>query len=119
VTAALNRDRKAVNGSRIVVLGVAYKPNVGDLRESPAEPIIEQLTHLGAIVTAIDPHAEVGHFAGVPVRADVDDDLLRTCDLALVVTDHGDFDLAALASKAPRVLDTRNRVPAAPNVEVL
>jgi UDP-N-acetyl-D-glucosamine dehydrogenase len=119
VTAALNRDRKAVNGARIVVLGVAYKPNVGDLRESPAEPIIEQLAQLGAIVTAIDPHAEVDRYAGVPLRTDVDDDLLRTCDLALVVTDHAEFDLAAVADKAPRVLDTRNRVPAAPHVETL
>jgi UDP-N-acetyl-D-glucosamine dehydrogenase len=119
VTAALNRDRKAVNGSRIVVLGVAYKPNVGDLRESPAEPIIEQLGQLGAIVTAIDPHAEVDRFAGVPLRTDVDDDLLRTSDLVLVVTDHAEFDLGAVADKAPRVLDTRNRVPAAPHVETL
>jgi UDP-N-acetyl-D-glucosamine dehydrogenase len=110
VTAALNRDRKAVNGSHVVVLGVSYKPNVGDVRESPAEPVIEQLRQLGAEVTAIDPHVEVETFAGAPLRAEADDDLLAGCDLALVLTDHDAFDFDALAAIAPRVLDTRNRI---------
>jgi UDP-N-acetyl-D-glucosamine dehydrogenase len=58
VTAALNAERKAVNGARVLVLGVSYKPNVGDTREAPAIPVIEQLVGLGAIVTAIDPHVD-------------------------------------------------------------
>lgn len=111
VTATLNRDRKAVNGSRIVVLGVAYKPGVGDLRESPAEPLIEQLLSLGAEVTAIDPHVtEVDTYAGAPLRSNLDDDLLRRCDLAVVITDHAELDLQRVARLAPAVLDTRNRL---------
>ena len=111
VTAQLNAERKAVNGSRIVVLGVSYKPNVGDTRESPAIPVIEQLVSLGAVVTAIDPHVHgVTEFAGARLRADVDDDLLRHCDLALLLTDHDAFDYERIAKLAPRLLDTRNRL---------
>ena len=109
ITATLNTERKAVNGSRIVVLGVSYKPNVGDTRETPASPIIEQLLSLGAVVTTIDAHAGVTEFAGAPLRADVDDDLLRHCDLVLLLTDHDAFDYPRIAKLAPVLLDTRNR----------
>ena len=112
ITAALNEDRKAVNGARIVALGVSYKPNVGDTRETPATAIIEQLTALGADVTAIDAHvADRTSFAGVPLVARGDDDLFRTCDLVVVLTDHDDVDYEAVVKLAPRVLDTRARLP--------
>jgi UDP-N-acetyl-D-glucosamine dehydrogenase len=110
VTAALNAERKAVNGARVLVLGVSYKPNVGDTREAPAIPVIEQLVGLGAIVTAIDPHVDGSpQFAGVHLRPDVDEDLLRTCDLVLLLTDHDELDYEQIAKLAPKVLDTRNR----------
>jgi UDP-N-acetyl-D-glucosamine dehydrogenase len=120
VTAALNRDRKAVNGSKVVVLGISYKPNIGDVRESPAESIIEQLVQLGAEVTAIDPHVELDRYAGATVHTGWDDELLRGCDLALLVTDHDEFDFDALPGLAPRILDCRNRLRTdAGTVEVL
>ena len=107
----LNRDRKAVNGSRIVILGLSYKPNVGDWRESPALPMVEQLVAMGAEVVAVDPHVE-----GVALPADVP--LVRTtaeagldgADLALVVADHAAFDFDEVLRTTPRVLDTRNRI---------
>ena len=120
VAAALNRDRKAVNGSHVLVLGVSYKRNVGDLRESPAASIIEQLQGQGAEVTAVDPHVEEGTYLGAPLRSELDDRLLSGCDLALIVTDHDAFDFRRVTDLAPRVLDTRNRIrPAAATHEVL
>jgi UDP-N-acetyl-D-glucosamine dehydrogenase len=111
VTSALNRDRKAVNGSRIVALGVSYKPNVGDTRETPATAIIEQLTALGAEVTAVDVHVEdATTFAGVPLVATADEQLLRGCDLVVLLTDHDAVDYDAVIELAPRVLDTRARL---------
>ena len=111
VTATLNADRKAVNGSRLVVLGVSYKPNVGDTRESPAVPVVEQLVALGAEVVAIDPHVPgVDHFAGARLLTEVDDELLASSDLVLLLTDHAEFDYDRIVKLSPRMLDTRNRL---------
>jgi len=111
ITAALNQDRKAVNGARIVALGVSYKPNVGDTRETPATAIIEQLAALGAEVTAVDVHVKgATSFAGVPLVATADDELLRTCDLVVLLTDHDAVDYDTVVKLAPRVLDTRARL---------
>ena len=113
VTALLNADRKAVNGARILVLGVSYKPNVGDTRESPAQAIIEQLAILGAELTLVDRFAAAtaDSYAGQPLHADLTEDVLGAADLALIVTDHDALDYAEVAERVPRVLDTRNRLP--------
>jgi UDP-N-acetyl-D-glucosamine dehydrogenase len=110
VGAALNRDRKAVNGAHIVVLGVSYKPNVGDTRETPTIGVIQQLRELGAQVTAVDPFVDGDEFADAPLRTHADAELLGGCDLALVLTDHDAFDYELIAAAPPRVLDTRNRL---------
>lgn len=112
ITAALNADRKAVNGASIVVFGVSYKPNVGDIRETPARPIIEQLTALGAELTVVDRYAaaQFTTLAGVPLEASIAPQLLSACDLAVVITDHDDVDHDEVARLAPRVLDTRARI---------
>ena len=108
VTALLNRHRKAVNGARILLLGAAYKPNVGDIRESPALTIIRLLHELGADLTVADPHVaaldlpgEVGHLDDVAV-----DDIAGS-DLVVILTDHDAFDYDAISAHAPLVLDTR------------
>jgi UDP-N-acetyl-D-glucosamine dehydrogenase len=121
VTARLNDDHKSVNGSRIVVLGVSYKPNVGDTRETPARPLVEQLLHLGAEVTVVDGFAaSAGTFAGAPIEAKAGDELLSGSDLVVVITDHDDIDYDRVAELAPRVLDTRARLePRHTNVERL
>jgi UDP-N-acetyl-D-glucosamine dehydrogenase len=110
VTAALNRHRKAVNGSSVMVLGASYKPNVGDTRESPVEAIVEQLRGLGAEVTVVDPHVSADSYAGARLVAEVGTTDLTATDLVLLLTDHDDFDYAAIAAHAPLLLDTRNRV---------
>jgi UDP-N-acetyl-D-glucosamine dehydrogenase len=113
VTAALNRDSKAVNGARIVILGISYKPNVGDARETPASPLIGQLGDLGAEVIAVDPHVDEAVELGHPrakLVAGYDDELLAGCDLAVIVTDHDAFDYERIVRAAPRVLDTRDRI---------
>jgi UDP-N-acetyl-D-glucosamine dehydrogenase len=117
-TAVLNDVRKPVKGSRIVVFGVSYKPNVGDAREAPSLPLIQALVGLGAEVTAVDPlvrppvallHANARLVTAVDLASE-------PCDLAIVVTDHDAFDYDAIAA-LPLVLDTRNRLDTSrPNV---
>ena len=121
VQAALNRDRLAVNGARILILGLAYKPGTSDARESPALEVVELLLALGAQVCAVDPYVErVSLDPGVE-RVELTVDEVRRADLVLILTDHPQFDYALVAQEARRVFDTRNRMRSfgGRNVEVL
>ncbi|HET9442270.1 MAG TPA: nucleotide sugar dehydrogenase, partial [Acidimicrobiales bacterium] len=109
VTVALNRHRLAVNGSRILLLGLAYKANTGDARESPAAVVAERLLDLGADVRAADPHVRPAQFESIP-RVDCTTEEVASADLVVVLTDHDDFDFDLVASHARLVLDTRRRV---------
>ena len=105
---ALNSAKKAVNGSRVHVFGVAYKRDVNDLRESPALDIMELLSRRGATVTYTDPYIpsfEHGTLAlsSIDVAA-----AAASSDCALIVTDHKVFDYPAIAKAFPLVVDTRN-----------
>jgi nucleotide sugar dehydrogenase len=104
----LNTHKKPVNGSKIVILGLSYKKNTGDVREAPAERIIELLTHLGAEVSAADPHVSDHQWPANAIRVDLNRDGIDSFDLAIVVTDHDDFDAQVLTTSATPVLDTRN-----------
>jgi UDP-N-acetyl-D-glucosamine dehydrogenase len=111
VTRGLNQQRKAVNGSKVVVLGVAYKRDIDDMRESPALGIIEKLQALGAEVSFCDPHVDRVHFedrnewmSGVPLT----EELIKAADCAIIVTDHRKFDYPWIADRAKLVVDTRN-----------
>ncbi len=109
ITALLNGFRKAVNGSRILVFGLAYKKNSSDARESPAVKICELLLALGADVRAVDPHVVSLHSAveiALAQRCTLED--IASADLAVILTDHDDFDYELIA-KAALVLDTRHR----------
>jgi UDP-N-acetyl-D-glucosamine dehydrogenase len=112
VTMALNRDRKSVNGSKVVVLGVSYKPNVGDAREAPALPLIELLVGLGASVVAVDPHVEeqLALPEGVAQESATTPELIASADLVLIVTDHDAFDYDEVVRRSQRILDTRHRI---------
>jgi UDP-N-acetyl-D-glucosamine dehydrogenase len=106
---ALNEDRKAVNGSRILVLGVAYKKDIDDMRESPALDVIRLLEERGAHVDYHDPwvpkFSEHGQArSGVPLSAEVVD----AADAVVVVTDHSNVDYQFLLDHAKLVIDTRN-----------
>ncbi|RME29143.1 MAG: nucleotide sugar dehydrogenase [Deltaproteobacteria bacterium] len=118
ITESLNRRRLPVNGSRILLLGLSYKRNSGDARESPAIPIARQLDGLGAHVRAADPHVNE-HIVDCPaVRVDATVAEIEAADLVVLVTDHDDFPYEAVASHAKAVFDTRHRLRG-PNVEHL
>jgi UDP-N-acetyl-D-mannosaminuronic acid dehydrogenase/UDP-N-acetyl-D-glucosamine dehydrogenase len=106
----LNRDRKSINGSRVLLLGLAYKPNSGDLRESPAVEVARLLAELGAKVEAVDPLVDP---AIVPMYVDLilpaAEDFARA-DLIVVLTDHDHIDWTQVALNEDRILDTRNRL---------
>jgi UDP-N-acetyl-D-glucosamine dehydrogenase len=106
ITRALNSQRKSVKGSRVHVVGVAYKADVGDLRESPALKLIELLRDEGAEVSYHDPHvAELPEHA--LTSADLDGSV-GEADCVAIVTAHSGIDYAELAEKAQLVVDFRN-----------
>jgi UDP-N-acetyl-D-glucosamine dehydrogenase len=116
VTTALTEDEKPVKGSDLLVLGVAYKPDVDDIRESPALPLIKNLQELGANVRYHDPHIdEFPSLRDYPdlhmVSVDLSDDLLAGQDAVIVITDHSAYDFDRIAEQAQLIVDTRNTVP--------
>jgi UDP-N-acetyl-D-glucosamine dehydrogenase len=119
LTLALNRRRQAVNGSRILLLGLSYKANTGDDRESPAVVVAERLLTLGADVRVADPHVIQDHINGNVERVEVTTEELAEADAVILLTDHDAFDLLAVQAHARYVLDTRRRIPAGPQVEYL
>lgn len=108
-TEALNEDKKCVNGARICVLGVAYKSNVDDVRESPAHEIINDLRKLHADLSFCDPYVDSYSVEGTSVeavdQAEVED---GDYDAGLIVTDHDRFNWEELAGKFPLIVDTRD-----------
>jgi UDP-N-acetyl-D-glucosamine dehydrogenase len=116
---ALNRERKAINGARVLLLGLAYKANTGDARESPATTVAERLLALGADVRAVDPHVTLSHVDGRVMRTELSPEELQQADAVVLLTDHAAFDYDAVAEHARYVFDTRRRLAPAPNVEHL
>jgi UDP-N-acetyl-D-glucosamine dehydrogenase len=122
VAEALNSRRKAVNGSNVLIVGVAYKRDIDDLRESPALDVMGLLHAKGARVSYTDPHIpEVdarswsGQYALRSVPAT--DETFGQYDCIVIVTDHKDFDYRAMVERADIVVDTRNAIKfSAPNV---
>jgi UDP-N-acetyl-D-glucosamine dehydrogenase len=109
ITTAMNEAGKCLNGSRILIVGVSYKHDVGDLRESPAIDIIELLHERKAYVDYADPYIPTLHLAGTTLTSvPLDDDHLGSADCVVVVTDHRVFDYTYLARTASLVVDTRN-----------
>ncbi|WP_129629624.1 nucleotide sugar dehydrogenase [Candidatus Oscillochloris fontis] len=110
VVRALNRQRKALNGSRIILLGVAYKPDVDDYRESPALKVLELLAQDGAEVIPCDPHVTTftSHHGQRYTTTPLSADLLRECDCAVIITNHSAFAYEEIVRLAPAVVDTRN-----------
>ncbi len=107
---ALNKQKKAINGSKVLVLGVAYKKDIDDLRESPALTIIELLQKEGATVSYNDPYFP---FVGRGRKYDLQMkcaplDNLAQYDCVLIVTDHTDYDYKKIVSESKLVVDSRN-----------
>lgn len=106
----LNEDRLAVNGARILILGVAYKSGVDDMRESPALDVIAGLRERGGDIRYHDPFVpECEVLPGEPMKSvDLTDEELKSSDLVVVLTDHANVDYDRVVRVGPRVFDTRN-----------
>ena len=105
----LNEDRLAVNGARILILGVAYKKDVGDMRESPAIDVIGTLARRGAEIAYHDPYVDECEIDGVLYKnSDLTDEAIAAADIAVILTDHTTVDYARLAEKGRRIFDSRN-----------
>jgi UDP-N-acetyl-D-glucosamine dehydrogenase len=109
VTMGLNTRSRPVSGSRVLLLGLAYKKNTGDLRESPALAVAEGLRRLGADVRAVDPHAEPLRIPPGIGLVRLDEHELRSADVVVILADHDVFDFELVAEASSYVLDTRNR----------
>jgi UDP-N-acetyl-D-glucosamine dehydrogenase len=106
---ALNQDRKAVNGSRILVLGVAYKKDIDDMRESPALDVIRLLEQQGAQVSYHDPFVPSLKEDGRTINsAALTDAELENADAVVIITDHTSVDYQRVVNRARIVIDTRN-----------
>ncbi|MFC1605439.1 nucleotide sugar dehydrogenase [Pseudomonadota bacterium] len=113
VTEALNSQAKAVKGSRILVLGLAYKKNVDDIRESPSVEIMQQLREQGARVEYCDPYfPEFPHMKRYKFdlhTKELSKETLEACDCVVIGTDHDLFDYELIMRHAPLLVDTRGR----------
>ena len=116
LTLALNRHKLSVNGSRVLLLGMAYKRNTGDIRESPGVVIAQSLSALGADVRVVDPHVLPGTTELFQIELTADE--VEEADAVVLVTDHDAFDYDMLRERARYVLDTRNRI-SGPRIESL
>ncbi|MFE5854114.1 nucleotide sugar dehydrogenase [Streptomyces sp. NPDC056500] len=135
---ALNERRRSVKGSRVLLLGLAYKKNTGDARETPTARVAELLTRMGAEVRAADPHVAVGAHIPEPIiagqqaaeydrhgdplaavrRVEATPEELAAADAVVLLVDHDAFDYETVELHARYVLDCRNRLSGA-NVDVL
>ena len=106
---ALNEERKSVNGSRVLVLGVAYKRDIDDIRESPALDVIKLLEEQGAEVSFHDPYVKSFREDGTThTGVELTDAVLAGSDAVVIVTDHGSVDYQRVVMLASIVVDTRN-----------
>jgi len=115
VVRGLARENKSINGARVLLLGVAYKANTADIRETPARTIIDLLQARGAVVAYHDPHVPTLGFGVESVP--LDEQLLRSMDASILVTDHESIDLNAVARWSAYVLDTRGAMRKAGIIE--
>jgi nucleotide sugar dehydrogenase len=104
----LNADGQAVHGATILLLGVTYKPNIADQRESPATPLAGRLSALGATVMYHDPHVESWTVGDIEVaRTDDLEGAAAAADLVILVQNHREYDADHLAGVSKRFFDTR------------
>jgi UDP-N-acetyl-D-glucosamine dehydrogenase len=113
ITDALNAHGKSIKGARILILGVAYKKNVSDYRESPAFDVMEELLHKGAKVTYCDPYVPSFEHMQLKMKSvRLAPAVLRKADCVVIITDHDCFDDELIVRHARLVVDTRNAVKA-------
>ena len=104
----LNTDAKPLNGARVLLLGVTYKTDIADQRESPARPIARKLAQRGAVLSYHDPFVDSWQIDGKEVRRAASPD--EPADLTILLQPHSEYDLAAIAAKAHLLFDTRGKI---------
>ena len=114
----LNARGKALHGASVLVLGVAYKKNSNDARETPATELIRSLLELGAVVAYHDPHVERYELDHSAERVNLTRERCASADVVVLVTDHDDVDYQMVLSESSYIFDSRNRL-SGPNVEPL
>jgi UDP-N-acetyl-D-glucosamine dehydrogenase len=110
VIEGLNRLGRPVLESRVLLLGLAYKKNSSDARESPARQVARQLASLGARVSAADNYVQADALNGEVARVSVTADVVREADAVVILTDHDGVDYGLVEREARWVLDCRNRL---------
>ena len=106
----LNDDSKSLRGSRILLLGLSYKRDTGDVRESPSLQVAKLLRQEGAIVSAADSHVPDHLWPAGVDRVSLDEQTLAGSDIAVLLVDHSDFDYELLDAASVPILDTKNRL---------
>ena len=116
---ALNSQKKAINGSRIHIFGVAYKKDVGDMRESPALDVLELLHRRGAVLSYTDPHVPTLDHGELSMKSVPEAEASRdSIDCAVICTNHSAFDYVEMPNRFPLVVDTRNALKNVPGDNV-
>jgi UDP-N-acetyl-D-glucosamine dehydrogenase len=105
---ALNSQRKSLNGSKVHLIGVAYKRDVNDLRESPALEISDLLAHRGATVSYTDPYVPAFKHASLDLTSVPESKMHQDIDVGVIITDHKVFNYTAMVGNFPLLVDTRN-----------
>ena len=112
VIKALNDREKSVRGSKILILGMAYKPDIDDIRETPALKVMDELLELGGSVDYNDPYVgsigETRQTSRRPVSVELSEEVLRSYDCALIITNHSCYDYQWIVDNSSLVVDTRN-----------
>lgn len=110
VASGLNKVRKAVNGSKVLLIGLAYKKNTGDSRESPAMRVAEILHEQGAELSAVDPFVEPNRLPGYIRLVDLTEKTANEVDAVIILTEHDGLDYSLIEHSRAYVLDTRRRL---------
>lgn len=119
VSEILNEDAKPLKNSTVLLLGLAYKKNTGDVREAPSTDIITLLQERGAEVVAVDPFVSAVQWPANVGQVELTEEVLRSADVAIMITDHEAFDTTLIESSDTPVLDTRNALSPSSNVSLM
>jgi len=113
VQEALNDDKLALNGAEVLILGVTYKPNIADQRESPAFDVAVELLKRGAVLKFHDPKVDTWHLPSgdLPCVPDLEE-AVREADISILLQNHAEYDVQDLAAQAKRFFDTRGAITA-------
>ena len=112
IASALNRHQKSINGSKILFLGVAYKPDIADERESPALKIMDEVAHKGAIVHYHDPYVlDIETIRGRRYNSsELTVELIKASDCVVITTNHSVFNIDWIVENAILIVDLRNAI---------